>query len=153
MSSPPRANTRSLPSVIVSSSESFVPGIPPSCANATADTSSSIAAIATSDRMVPLPRIFRPSMVWSSPLEGRRGGAVPLRGGLFRGRQGVLFGGAPGELSRDHARDSVAAHTHAVERVGGVHGALLVPHDDELRAVGVALHELEEAIDVDVVER
>ena len=65
----------------------------------------------------------------------------------------MVLRGAPGELSGDHARDPVAAHAHAVERVGGVHRALLVRDDDELGAVRVALHELEEAVDVDVVER
>ena len=38
-------------------------------------------------------------------------------------------------------------------RVGGVHRALLVGHDDELGPVGVAADELEEAVDVHVVER
>src|SRR5829696_3014012 len=76
-----------------------------------------------------------------------------LRGGLFGGPESVLLGRSSGELSRHHAGDSVTAHAYAVQRVGGIHRALLVRDDDELRAVRVALYELEEAVDVDVVER
>ena len=48
---------------------------------------------------------------------------------------------------------AVAAHGHAVEHVGRLHGALLVRDHDELRAVGVAAQQLHEAGDVRVVER
>ena len=34
---------------------------------------------------------------------------------------------------RDHRGDAVALHGHAVERVGDLHGRLLVRDDDELR--------------------
>src|SRR5918999_3293831 len=57
------------------------------------------------------------------------------------------------EAARDHAGDAVAAHAHPVERVGGVHRPLLVRDDDELGPVRVAADQLEEAVDVDVVER
>src|SRR5688572_3140238 len=49
------------------------------------------------------------------------------------------------EAARYHAGDAVAAHAHAVERVGGVHRSLLVRDDDELGPVRVAPDELEEA--------
>src|SRR5918994_3526711 len=64
------------------------------------------------------------------------GGAFPgaLRG-LVGGRERVILRRAAGELARDHARDPVAAHAHAVQRVGGVHGSFLVRDDDELGAV------------------
>ena len=45
------------------------------------------------------------------------------------------------------------AHRHAVEDIRGLHRPLLVGDDDELRAVGVAAEELDEARDVRVVER
>ena len=57
------------------------------------------------------------------------------------------------QLARDHPRDAVAAHAHPVEAVGGVHRALLVGDHDELGAVAVAADELEEAVDVEVVQR
>ena len=47
----------------------------------------------------------------------------------------------------------VGAHRDAVERVGGLHRPLLVGDDDELRAVGEAAQELDEAADVRVVQR
>src|SRR4030095_1517425 len=55
---------------------------------------------------------------------------------------------APG----DDLRDAVAAHRHAVEHVCGLHRLLLVCDDDELRRLGVAAQELDEAADVGVVE-
>ena len=78
-----------------------------------------------------------------------------------RGRRRAALVGRPrrplarlaAELARDHLRHAVAAHADAVEAVGRVHRALLVGDDDELGAVGVAAHELEEAVDVEVVER
>src|SRR5215213_11331470 len=72
---------------------------------------------------------------------------------IFGLGRGVFVDPGVAELARYDARDAVAAHAHAVERVGRVHGALLMGHHDELGAVGIALHELQEAIDVDVVER
>ena len=54
---------------------------------------------------------------------------------------------------RDDLGDAVAAHRHAVEDVGGLHRPLLVRDDDELRAVGEAPQQLDEAADVRVVER
>src|SRR3954452_24025216 len=57
------------------------------------------------------------------------------------------------EAARDDLRHAVVAHRHAVERVGGVHRALLMGDDDELRALRVAAQEREEAVDVEVVER
>jgi hypothetical protein len=55
--------------------------------------------------------------------------------------------------ARDDLRDAVGAHRHAVEDVRGLHRPLLVRDDDELRAVGVAAEQLDEAADVRVVER
>src|SRR5205814_3171787 len=40
------------------------------------------------------------------------------------------------ELARHDLRNAVAAHAHPVQDVRGVHSALLVGDDDELRAVG-----------------
>src|SRR5581483_533992 len=57
------------------------------------------------------------------------------------------------EAARDDLRDAVAAHRDAVEDVGRLHRPLLVRDHDELRAVGVAAQELDEAADVRVVER
>ena len=54
---------------------------------------------------------------------------------------------------RDDLRDAVRAHRHAVEDIRGLHRPLLVRDDDELRAIGVAAQELDEARDVRVVER
>jgi len=59
---------------------------------------------------------------------------------------------AAGGLRETTFDNAVAAHAHAVEAVGGVHGALLVGDDDELGALARAADELEEAVDVDVVE-
>ena len=53
----------------------------------------------------------------------------------------------------DDLRDAVGAHRHAVEDIRGLHRPLLVRDDDELRAIGVAAQELDEAGDVRVVER
>ena len=58
-----------------------------------------------------------------------------------------------GSRRRDHLRDAVAGHRDAVQRVGGLHRALLVGDDDELRAVRERAQEREEAVDVEVVER
>ena len=44
--------------------------------------------------------------------------------------------------ARDDLGDAAPAHRDAVEDVGGVHRALLVGDDDELRAVGEAANEL-----------
>src|SRR5215218_2465245 len=64
-------------------------------------------------------------------------------------------------LSRDprrqaagyHLRHAVARHGDPVEAVRRLHGALLVGDHDELRAVGEAAQDAEEAVDVEVVER
>ena len=53
----------------------------------------------------------------------------------------------------DDLGHAVAGHRHAVERVGGLHRALLVRDHDELRAVRGTAQEREEAVDVEVVER
>src|SRR4051794_14807444 len=79
----------------------------------------------------------------SSPQE--RG--IPRSG--YRRRDRILAGQPP----RDDLRDAVAAHRHAVQRVGGLHRALLVGDDDELRAVGELAQERAEAADVRIVER
>ena len=55
--------------------------------------------------------------------------------------------------ARDDLRDAVGPHRDAVEDVGGLHRALLVRDDDELRPVGVGAQEPGEAADVRVVER
>ena len=57
------------------------------------------------------------------------------------------------QAPRDDLRDTVAAHCHAVEDIGGLHRLLLVGDDDELGPVGVAAQELDEAADVGVVQR
>src|SRR4051794_16475468 len=57
------------------------------------------------------------------------------------------------ELARDDLGDTVVTHRDAVQGVGGLHRALLMGHDDELGAVGVPAQEIEEAGDVEVVER
>src|SRR5690348_12728354 len=57
------------------------------------------------------------------------------------------------EAARDDLRDPVAAHRHAVEDVRRLHRPLLVRDHDELRAVGVAPQQLDEAADVRVVQR
>src|SRR5215207_1777872 len=57
------------------------------------------------------------------------------------------------QAARDHLGDAVAGHRDAVEAVGGLHRALLVRDDDELRAVGEAAQQRQEAVDVEVVER
>ena len=57
------------------------------------------------------------------------------------------------ETPRHDLRHAVGAHRHAVEDIGGLHRPLLVGDDDELRAVGVAPEQLDEARDVRVVER
>src|SRR3954447_8005358 len=57
------------------------------------------------------------------------------------------------EPAGDDLGDAAVAHADAVEHVGRVHGALLVGDDHELRAVGEAPDELQEAVDVGVVER
>ena len=44
-------------------------------------------------------------------------------------------------------------HRDAVEDVGGLHRALLVAHDEELRLLAELVHEVEEAVEVHVVER
>jgi hypothetical protein len=44
-------------------------------------------------------------------------------------------------------------HRDAVQAVGRFHRALLVAHDDELRLLAELVHELEESVQVDVVER
>src|SRR5436305_1854064 len=69
--------------------------------------------------------------------------AIPSLGGLALAWQ----------PTRDHLRDAVVAHRDPVERVGGVHRALLVRDDDELRALRIAAQQGQEAVDVDVVER
>ena len=53
----------------------------------------------------------------------------------------------------DHAGHAVGAHADAVQAVRRVHRALLVRDDHELGSVGIAAHELQEAVDVRVVER
>ena len=57
------------------------------------------------------------------------------------------------EAPGNDLRDAVGAHRHAVEDIRGLHRPLLVGDDDELRAIGVAAQELDEAGDVRVVER
>ena len=77
-----------------------------------------------------------------------RGDPRPGRG-LGRGGD-RLFARKP---ARDDLRDAVGAHRDAVEHVGRLHRPLLVRDHDELRAVGVAPKQLDEAADVRVVER
>src|SRR5919199_762209 len=83
----------------------------------------------------------------------RVGAGSGLRGRLRLEAALALLALGRRQLARDDLRDAVAAHAHAVEAVGGVHRPLLVRHDYELGPIGVAPHELEEAVDVRVVER
>ena len=53
-----------------------------------------------------------------------------------RARHAARSSSARREPARDDLRDAVAGHRDAVEAVGGLHRALLVGDDDELRAVG-----------------
>ena len=52
----------------------------------------------------------------------------------------------------DHVGHAVAAHAHAVQRVGDLHGALLVGDDDELAVLAQLLEDVEQPAEVDVVE-
>ena len=61
-----------------------------------------------------------------------------LRALARRGAGGVLGRPRGGSRREIDLRDAVAGHRHAVEAVGGLHRALLVGDDDELRAVGEA---------------
>src|SRR5688500_3631039 len=56
------------------------------------------------------------------------------------------------DLLAQHSRRAAGLHRHAVEAVGGLHRALLVADDDELRFLAELVHEVEEAVQVDVVE-
>src|ERR687895_2077474 len=94
---------------------------------------------------------------WSSAAAGGGGASSPRKNSscqvrVTRGSLGCHVARAL-EAAGDHAGDAVAAHAHPVEGVGGVHRPLLVRDDDELGPVRVAPDELEEAVDVDVVER
>src|SRR5437773_5593352 len=74
----------------------------------------------------------------------------PSSSAQLRGnRDGLLAGQAPG----NDLRDPVGAHGHPVQDIRGLHRPLLVRDDDELRAIGVAAQQLDEAADVRVVER
>ena len=81
--------------------------------------------------------------------------------GLPQGGPGVVLcgpsGGArSGDLGHPlghHRGDAVAAHRHAVERVGDLHGPLLVGDDDELAGVAQLLEEQDQPAEVGVVER
>ena len=55
-------------------------------------------------------------------------------------------------LAHDPAR-ATRRHRDAVEAVAGLHRALLVRHDQQLRLVAELVHEIEEAVQVHVVER
>src|SRR5580765_6839119 len=70
--------------------------------------------------------------------------------GALRGYGGHVLAG---KTTRDDLRDALLSHRDAVEHVRGFHRPLLVRHDDELRTVGVASQQLDEAADVRVVER
>src|SRR5918999_27357 len=94
---------------------------------------------------------------WSSAAAGGGGASSPRKNSscqvrVTRGSLGCHVARAL-EAAGDHAGDAVAAHAHPVEGVGGVHRPLLVRDDDELGPVRVAADQLEEAVDVDVVER
>ena len=58
-----------------------------------------------------------------------------------------------GQAARDDLGDAVVAHRDPVQRVGRLHRALLVGDHDELRALGVAAQQAQEAVDVEVVQR
>ena len=49
--------------------------------------------------------------------------------------------------------DAAGRHRDAVEAVGGLHRALLVRDDEQLRLVAELVHEVEEPVEVHVVER
>ena len=74
---------------------------------------------------------------------------VPEQGAPRRHRDERLRGdGFAREAPRHDLRDAVGAHRHAVQDVGGLHRLLLVRDDDELRLLGVAAQERDEAADV-----
>ena len=54
---------------------------------------------------------------------------------------------------RDDLRNAVAAHGHAIKKIGGFHRALLMRDHDELGPVGVAAQQFDEAADVGFVQR
>src|SRR3546814_11672277 len=56
------------------------------------------------------------------------------------------------DLLADDAAGAARLHRDAVEDVGRFHRALLVAHDYELRLLAELVHEVEEAVQVDVVE-
>src|SRR5205814_10701753 len=90
----------------------------------------------------------------NSPARAASGSACafssPSSWAQLRGnRGGLLAWQAPG----NDLRDPVGAHGHAVQDIRGLHRPLLVRDDDELRAIGVAAQQLDEAADVRVVER
>src|SRR3954452_10629526 len=89
--------------------------------------------------------------VASSPESPRRRARLPISKTTVRplGRCCVTRRKA----ARHDLRYAVIGHGYAVQRIRRVHRALLVRDDDELRAVGVAAQQREEAVDVEVVER
>src|SRR3954467_6838491 len=89
--------------------------------------------------------------VASSPESPRRRARLPISKTTVRplGRCCVTRRKA----ARNDLRHTVIGHGYAVQRIRRVHRALLVRDDDELRALGVAAQEGEEAVDVEVVER
>src|SRR3989440_4951058 len=70
---------------------------------------------------------------------------------LGHSRAGVRGSKIARQLTTYDLRNPVAAHRDAVEHVGCLHRALLVRDHDELRAIGVAAQQLDEAADVRVV--
>ena len=56
------------------------------------------------------------------------------------------------ELDGDQLRDAALLHRHAIEKVGDLHGALVVRDEDELRAMLEGVQRAQEAVDVDLVE-
>src|SRR6266513_4433477 len=106
-------------------------------------TASSASTGAASSGNAPSPRRAETASSASPRRRERLPMAAPSLGGFAFARK----------PAGDDLRDAVVAHRDAVERVGGVHSALLVRDDDELRALGIAAQQRQEAVDVDVVER
>src|SRR6478736_6176420 len=58
-----------------------------------------------------------------------------------------------GEPLADDGCDAIAAHGYTVQGVGDFHRALLVSDDDELGVIAQLAEDLDEAAEVDVIER
>src|SRR4030095_4874635 len=81
-----------------------------------------------------------------------RSGALPLPTSPRCGGDGVLVEGARAQPPAHDLADPVGLHGNAVEGVGGLHGAALVAHDQQLGVLAGVVEQVEEAVQVDVVK-